>query len=246
VRLEEHEVRSRLIDPLHDGVRIAHLSDIHAATGLRPRRLLRAIEEVNRVRPDVVVLTGDYVCASSRPIPLLIEALRRLEVPAWATLGNHDYWTGHELVVAALGEAGVKVLRNEHETIELGGAPLHLIGVDDHRTGHADVPRAFAGVPTGGTRLVLTHDPNVVDALHGREAALVFAGHTHGGQIRLPGLTAGIARRIGVRYLSGFFLVGETLLYVNRGLGAAVPVRLAAPMEIAFFTLRRSLPDPQR
>ncbi len=231
-------MRSRLVDPRHDGVRLAHLSDIHAGGRLRPRRLLKVIDLVNRMRPDAVVLTGDYVCASSRPIPLLIEAFRRLEVPAWATLGNHDYWTGAELVVQALEQAGVRVLRNASDALEIGGAPLRLVGIDDHRTGHADATGAFRGVGAGGTRLVLTHDPNVADKLEGRGVALVLAGHTHGGQIRLPRLTEQIARRIGVKYLAGFFQLDETLLYVNRGLGAAVPVRLAAPMEIAFFTLR--------
>lgn len=245
VRIEQHEVRSSLVDPCHDGVVLAHLSDIHIANGLRPRRLLRAIELVNQLRPEAVLLTGDYVCASSRPAPQLAEALRRLEVPAWATLGNHDYWSGARQVVEALESAGIRVLCNSHDSLELRGAPLRLIGVDDHRTGHADAEAAFAGLGPGGTRVVLTHDPNAADALGGRGAALVLAGHTHGGQIRLPGLTAGIARRIGVKYLAGFYELGPTMLYVNRGLGAAVPLRFAAPMEIAFLTLRRAAERPE-
>jgi predicted MPP superfamily phosphohydrolase len=244
VRLEEHEIVSRLVEPCHDGVRLAHLSDLHLAAGLRPRRLLRAIELVNRLRPDLVLITGDFVCASVRPTDALSEALRHLRVPAWATLGNHDYWSGAEQVERAVREGGVQVLRNSRATIELRGAPLHLIGVDDFRTGHSDVAAAFAGLEPGGTRVVLTHDPNVADDLVGHGAALIVAGHTHGGQIRVPGLTREIAKRIGVKYLAGFFQLGETRLYVNRGLGAAVPLRLAAPMEIALLTLRTARLEP--
>jgi predicted MPP superfamily phosphohydrolase len=245
IRLEEHEARSPLVDARHDGVRLVHLSDIHAAGPLRPRRLHRAVELANALRPHAVLLTGDYVCASARPAALIADALGRLEVPAWATLGNHDHWSGAARVAAALESAGVRVLRNAHDALLLQGAPLHLIGVDDHRTGHADPEAAFAGVGPAGTRVVLTHDPNAADALAGRGAALVLAGHTHGGQIRLPGVTAGIARRIGIKYLSGFFELGPTLLYVNRGLGAAVPLRIAAPMEVALLTLRRAAEKPQ-
>jgi predicted MPP superfamily phosphohydrolase len=238
VQVERHKVISPLVDARHDGLRIAHLTDLHVATAIRPRRLQRCIELVNAARPDLVVFTGDYVCSSVRSLPLLEEALARLEVPAWATLGNHDHWAGAGAVIAALERAGVRVLVNAHETLPVRGAPLHLVGIDDHHSGHADPEAAFAKVGSGGTRLVLTHDPNAADAAARHGAALVLAGHTHGGQICLPRVTERIARRVGVKYLGGFFRVGETLLYVNRGLGAAVPVRLAAPMEIAFLALR--------
>lgn len=238
VAIEDHEVSSRLVHPSHDGVRLAHLSDLHVSADVRPRRLLRMVELVNERRPDFALLTGDYVNVTVRALPRLIEALSRLAVPAWGVLGNHDHWADAERVESALARSGICVLRNASATFELRGAPLHLVGIDDHRTGHADAEAAFHGVPAHGTRLVITHDPNAADALRGRGAALVLAGHTHGGQIRLPRLTEGIARRIGVKYLAGFFPVGEGWLYVNRGLGAAVPVRWAAPMEIAFMTLR--------
>lgn len=238
VAIEDHEVASRLVHPSHDGVRLAHLSDLHVSADVRPRRLLRMVELVNQRKPDFVLLTGDYVNITVRALPRLIDALSRLSVPAWGVLGNHDHWADAVRVETALWRSGVRVLRNASATFELRGAPLHLVGIDDHRTGHADPEAAFRGVPALGTRLVITHDPNAVDALCGRGAALVLAGHTHGGQIRLPRLTESIARRIGVKYLAGFFPVGEGWLYVNRGLGAAVPVRWAAPREIAFMTLR--------
>lgn len=244
VRIESHEVCSPLVHPHHDGVRLAHLSDLHLFADVRPRRLLRMVELVNARNPDFALLTGDYVNATVRALPRLTDALSRLEVPTWAVLGNHDHWANAGRVETALADSGVRVLRNAHQTLPMRGAPLHLIGVDDHRSGHADPHAAFDGLPAHGTRLVFTHDPNATDALHGRGAALVLAGHTHGGQIRLPRLTERIARRIGVKYLAGFFPVGDGWLYVNRGLGAALPLRVAAPMEIAFITLRTSRPLP--
>jgi predicted MPP superfamily phosphohydrolase len=238
VAIENHEVASRLVHPCHDGLRLAHLSDLHVSANLPARRLLRMVELVNARRPDFALLTGDYVNLTVRALPRLVDALSRLEVPSWGVLGNHDHWADAARVTAALERSGVRVLRNSSSTLEVFGAPLHLVGVDDYRTGHADAAMAFEGLPVLGTRLVLTHDPNAADALHGRGAALVLAGHTHGGQIRLPRVTEGIARWIGVKYLAGFFRVGDGWLYVNRGLGAVVPLRVAAPRELAFITLR--------
>ncbi len=238
VNLEEYEVRSPLIQPEHDGVVVAHLTDLHVSAALRPRRLWRILDLINARRPDLVLLTGDYVCTSARAIPRLELALSRLQPPAFATLGNHDHWTDPRAIEAGLRRAGIAVLRNEFATVRLRDQDLHLIGIDDHRTGNSDAQAAFSGLPLDGTRLVLTHDPNAADLLPGRGVALALAGHTHGGQILLPRVTRGIARRIGVKYLSGFFAVGETHLYVSRGLGSALPLRVAAPREVAFLTLR--------
>src|SRR5207302_1096931 len=145
--------------PSLDGVRIAQLSDIHVRTGVRPRRLEAAIELVNAARPDLVVLTGDYVCMSPLPLPMLTFALNRLSAPAFATLVNHDHCSDARKVRSALADAGVTVLTNEHRALKLRGAQLHLVGVDDSITRHHDPDRAFHGVPEGATSVVLSHDP---------------------------------------------------------------------------------------
>ncbi len=240
VYIEEHEVTSQLVDANHDGMKLAHLSDLHVYSRFKPRRLWRIIDLVNKRQPNVVLLTGDYVCLSQRSLRLLTEALQNLSIPAWATLGNHDHWAGAQAVSAALQMAGIRVLDNVHCTLLYQGTPLHIIGIDDYRTGHAKTAAALSRVASGGTRIVLTHNPLVADEIAGCGIALILAGHTHGGQIRLPGVTTGIARRIGVKYLAGFYELGDTILYVNRGLGASIPLRWAAPREVAFFTLRSS------
>lgn len=236
--VREHDVASPRVHPALDGVRIGQLSDIHVRGGVRPRRLELAVEQMNALRPDFVALTGDYVCISAVPLPSLTRTLRRLQMPAFATLGNHDHWCGAVKVRAALEDAGVTVLTNEHRELQVRGASLYLVGVDDSVTRNHDPEKAFSGVPTDSTRVVLSHDPHSADFLHRYEPALILSGHTHGGQVYFRGLTPFISQKLGMRYLHGFFEIEGTVLYVNRGLGAALPVRFRAPTEVAHLTLR--------
>lgn len=235
-----HEVASPRIHPGLDGIRIGQLSDIHVRSGVAPRALQAAVEMLNSLKPHLVVLTGDYVCLSPRPLPRLTEALAALAVPSYAILGNHDHWTDARKVRQALARAGVDVLCNEHRRIQIGRAHLHLVGVDDSITRHQDPERAFRGVPSNATRVVLSHDPRSADVLHHYRPALILSGHTHGGQIYFKRLTPFLSRRAGAKYLSGFFEVHGSVLYVNRGIGASVPVRFRAPKEVAHLVLRSS------
>jgi hypothetical protein len=131
------------------------------------------------------------------------------------------------------------VLENEHVSVPLRGAPLHIVGVDDHTTGRANVPLAFRHVPPGGTRLALAHNPESAEECARWGADLVLSGHTHGMQVVVPRVTHRIAERVGIRYLSGFFPIGETLLYVTTGVGSWLPVRAGAPAEVALLKLTR-------
>jgi predicted MPP superfamily phosphohydrolase len=233
-----HSVASSRISPELDGLKIAHLSDIHVRAGVRPRRLEAAVEMVNAQKPDLVALTGDYVCISNRPLPALTEALRALKVPAYATLGNHDHWSGARAVEKALQKAGVDVLRNQSRAVQTARGLVHLVGIDDSVTRHHDPERAFAGVPPSATTIALSHDPNSADFLHPYGPALILSGHTHGGQLFFRRLTPFLTSKMGVKYLAGFFDVNGSMLYVNRGLGAALPLRYRTPMEVALLTLR--------
>jgi len=237
-----HDVFSLRIDPGLDGIRIGQLSDIHVRTGVKPRVLHAAVEMLNALRPHFVVLTGDYVCLSPKPLPELTAALRDLAVPSYATLGNHDHWSDARRVRQALTRAGVDVLINEHRVLQFGRSHLHLVGVDDSITHHHDPERAFRGVPAAATRVVLSHDPKSADFLHHYRPALILSGHTHGGQIYFRRLTPFLSKRVGIKYLSGFFEVHGSLLYVSRGIGASVPVRFRAPREVAQLTLRALAP----
>jgi predicted MPP superfamily phosphohydrolase len=225
-----------------DGLRLAHLSDIHVQRLLHPHHLDRAVETVDHAAPDLVLLTGDYVCYHRGAIPRLARSLARLpgHAPRVAVLGNHDHWCDGPAIRAALESVGICVLQNEHTVVEVRGTRLLVVGVDDARTGRHDPVRAFAGVPDLPT-IALTHDPRAADLLVHHHPALILAGHTHGGQIRLGRLTDRVAGRLGQRYLHGLFpLRGGSHLYVSRGLGASVPVRVRAQPEVPILTLRRS------
>lgn len=244
--LSLHDVVSHRIDPSLEGIRIGHLSDIHVRTGVKPRRLHLAVEMMNALKPDVVLLTGDYVCFSPRPLPALTSALKELKVPAFATLGNHDHWSGAPQVRRALSDAGVDVLTNEHRTLQINGGTFHIVGVDDSVTKNHDPVRAFSRVPEHGTRIVMAHDPSFADSLLPWRPALILSGHTHGGQVFIKRLTPYLSAKVGVKYLSGFFELDGSVLYVSRGLGASLPVRFRAPMEISQLTLRSAALSMQR
>lgn len=231
------------LDPAHDGLRIAHLSDLHVGLLTPHAYIRRAVELARAERPDLVLLTGDYVCYSPKFVDRLGEIVAGLEAPTVCVLGNHDYWTSGSAVTQALARNHYDVLRNQHTRIELNHAPLTIVGIDDAITGHADTQRAFRGVPPQGSRLVLTHAPALADAAAAQGPSLILAGHTHGGHVYIPRVTAGLLAAAGNPYLAGFYRVGDSLLYVNRGVGASsVPIRAGAPAEVSLLTLRAAPP----
>jgi predicted MPP superfamily phosphohydrolase len=238
-RLVERDVVVPGLDPAHDGVRIAHLTDLHVGMLTPARKIQRALEMAHAAKPDLLLMTGDFVCYSPKFVGKLAELTRSIAVPTYCVLGNHDYWTDGAGVRRALESNGLAVLRNDHSDIWLRRSVLTVVGVDDAITGHSDVKRAFSSVKKHGSRIVLTHVPNLADraAEHGR--GLILAGHTHGGHVKIGSLTEKIAARFGNRYLAGFYGVKDALLYVNCGIGSSsVPIRAGAPSECAVFTLR--------
>ena len=135
------------------------------------------------------------------------------------TLGNHDYYASGDEVAAALAASGYDVLRNRHLTVEMAGAPLHLIGIDDPVTRKDDIDAAFAGLPAGGTRVALCHCPEAAPELAARGAHLVLSGHTHGGQINVRGITDRIFRSAGRRYFEAGLYRGQRRLAVRERRG---------------------------
>jgi hypothetical protein len=240
--VSERDVPIRGLDPRHDGLRIAHLSDVHVGR-FTPRAHVRAaVELAAAAKPDITALTGDYVCWSRTEIPLVEEWLAGLGGRrVVAVLGNHDYFTSGRGVAAALGRNGYDVLRNANTTIEVNGAPLTIVGIDDPITRHDDSAAAFEGARVG-TRLVLVHYPVDPRGLVGRGAQLVLSGHTHGGQLNIPGVTTRMLRRVGIRYRGGLYDLDGARLYVTTGVGF-VGVSLRAgegtAAEVAVLTLRR-------
>jgi len=234
------------LDPRHDGLRVAQLSDIHVGERTPPELIRAAIGEANAFQPDLVVLTGDFLSRERSGVPLIREQLAGLAAPTVAVLGNHDHRVDPGGAFRALRALGYDVLRNQHTRLRLRGAPLSVVGVDDLLTRHADPARAMAGVPRG-SRLVLAHGPRTADALRELdEPLLVLAGHTHGGQIHLPGITPFLLRSLaGEPYERGQFRLGKVRLYVNRGVGTwALRWRVNSAPEVTLATLRVADPEP--
>jgi predicted MPP superfamily phosphohydrolase len=229
------------LSPVHDGVLIAQLSDIHVGSGTPRARVAAALEVVRRAKPDLVLLTGDFVTHTRYPLPRIPEELGDMFQPAYAVLGNHDHFVGARLVRDALEGIGCTVLANEARGIDVRGEPLYLVGIDDAVTRHDDVGRALRDLPPRTPALVMAHSPTTADDLPAARGLACFSGHTHGGHLHVGPLTSWIATKIGQPYLRGAHRVRDNFLYVNRGLGfgrgSAVP-RLGAEPEVAFFDLR--------
>jgi predicted MPP superfamily phosphohydrolase len=241
-RVQALELLVHGLDPVHDGLRVAHLTDVHVGLITPAWRIRAAIERANEAAADLVVLTGDYVCYSPRYVPVLESLMAGLRGPVVAVLGNHDYWTDGAGVARALARNGYQVLRNQHTTLTVRGRPLTVVGIDDAITRHDDVDASFRGLPShprAGSRVVLTHAPGLVKHAAARGGGLVLAGHTHGAQIHIPRLSQKLWNAVGKPFVKGVYRVGDATLYVNSGVGtSSIPLRAGAPSEVAVLTLR--------
>lgn len=233
-------VRHPRVDHRTEGMRVAHITDIHLGRWVKPRHVEALSHYVNQRSPDLTVLTGDYVGYSRRDISRCADALGHLEGPVFATLGNHDHWASTEASVEAFERAGIPLLNNtSHPLTTPGGHQLRVIGVDDAVTKRHDVEAAFSGVDDDAFRLTLCHVPDLSPRVARAGADLILSGHTHGLQFNVPRLAASLATKLGMRYIEGAYtLDARCMLYVSRGLGSASwPWRYRAAPELAFFRL---------
>ena len=236
---------------LHDvfrGTRIVQISDMHYANFSEPFFIRRVVERVNRLKPDIVLLTGDYISAGLYPREEInrhayecTEILSGIACPIrYSVLGNHDYMVSPEMVTDALLAHHIPVLTNRSEPLERDGRRLWFAGTGDAISHHADLNAAVpdASRKDGEPVILLTHEPDILKDVAPYGVDLMLSGHTHGGQIRLPFLPALFVPELGAEYVEGHFRMGNTQLYVNRGIGAVgLPFRLNCPPEITVLTL---------
>lgn len=239
------------LPPALDGLRIAQVSDVHYDQYTEPSFLRRVVEQVNRLAPDVVVLTGDYI--SEGPMPqsfggkssyACAEILAGITCPQrWSVLGNHDTRVNPTMVTDALETHGLPVLANRYIPFEKDGARIWIGGVKDIGLSDPDLnlatPRGLqkANEPV----ILLAHEPDYADtvAQHGG-VDLMLSGHSHGGQVRLPLIGALYTPPLGRKYVEGLFhLQNDLQVYVNRGIGTVgVPFRFDCRPELTLLTLR--------
>ncbi len=238
--VNEVEVFLTSLDPAHDGLRIVQLSDLHIGSGVPDGRIISAVREANDLKPDLVVLTGDFVTNKRDPLSRVPQLLEPLNAPRVAVLGNHDHWSGAGVLHDGLERIGVNVLENENTSLRLRGVDFHVIGIDDSTTRNDDVEKAYRGAGKA-SRLVLTHTPSCAKNLPAWEDVLCLSGHTHGGQWNVPALTKGIYKAAGQPWFRGGYTVRGNQLYVNRGMGFGKGTRMPrinSDPELSVITLR--------
>jgi hypothetical protein len=232
-----------------DGMKIVQLSDLHLHHISRAYRT--AIDVIRREHPSLVVITGDLVDRpeeTSACLAFLSKVWAAAGGPVVVVPGNWDHrafptkrsiaaW--HKRIQA---ETGTRVLANQNVVLHRHGDRMWLVGTDDPYFGHADLDASFRGVPDTAFALVLTHAPEAFEELAQRPAArLVLAGHTHGGQVRLPFIGAvRVPSRYGTRFARGLFKLGDTFFYVNAGMGMShLPIRFLCRPELTVLTLKK-------
>jgi predicted MPP superfamily phosphohydrolase len=227
------------------GLRVVQISDIHHGLFLPKEWLSEAVRQANRLNPDIIALTGDFVTYSRRNIGPAAELLGRLRARygVFAVLGNHDFRVDAAAITEALRRQHIDVLRNRHVTLWFGGESVYLAGVDDYGYG-ADLRRAMRGVPREAATILLAHNPRVIHLASRHNVSLVLSGHTHGGQVNLPLLGTVYGRSPErLRYKIGWDRMAATQIYVSRGIGTIVlPWRLRCPAEITHLELLQGTP----
>jgi len=241
ILVRRNDLRFEKLPPLFEGFTILHISDLHV--DMNEVAMNRLSELVGSMQYDVCVLTGDYRGRTFGPFQPALDGVARLgnhlKQPIYAVLGNHDTIQ----MVPGLEAMGIRVLLNECETIVRRDQRIYLAGIDDAHFYRVDnIEKAALSIPRGQFSILLSHTPEVYRQAAHANFDLMLSGHTHGGQICLPGsipikLEAVLPRRMG----AGPWQYGDMTGYTSVGAGSSVvPVRLNCPPEITLHHLRRT------
>lgn len=250
ISIERHTIRlNRLPEQFH-GLRIAQISDLHYAEYTEPFFIREVVDHVNRLKPDVVVLNGDYVTEGFfSPQHTMgfaykcVEILSKIECPLrYAVLGNHDSTLAEPAVIDAFKVHHIPLLYNSYLPLERDGKRIWFAGTGDVVAERMDLNKAVppSSRIDGEPVILMVHEPDVLPRVANHNVDLMLSGHTHGGQVRFPFLPAltMMLPSWGKIYVEGLFRLGPTQLYVNRGIGTVgLPFRFNCPPEIAEITL---------
>jgi predicted MPP superfamily phosphohydrolase len=226
----------RGLPPSLDGLRIGMLTDVHHSAVVSASDVMRAVQLVKDASPDIVVLGGDYVSFFDRsyvsPVAELLAPLAGAPQGSFAVLGNHD---DEREVPAALASRGFTVLKDQRTALTIKGERLDIAGIRFWTRSAGEIAAVLKG--TGGTTLLLAHDPRRLVEAAALDVQLVLSGHTHGGQVLVPGIGAIAGRKFPV--LAGAAARDNTAIFVSRGVGTVyVPIRINCPPDVAILTLR--------
>ena len=231
------------LSPAFQDFKIVQISDLHVGKLMGAARLEQIIDQVNQQKPDLVVITGDFVTHHpDRYANILVSGFQQL-TPTQKTvgvLGNHDYWSDPTEVRRILETGNVLELNNSIYTVERNQEQLHIAGVDDVWSGEPDLEAVLQQLPGEGAAILLVHEPDFaeISRLTGR-FDLELSGHSHGGQIRFPLIGALFYPPYGRLYPQGRYDVDGMIHYTNRGVGMVqLGARLLCRPEITVFTLK--------
>jgi predicted MPP superfamily phosphohydrolase len=230
------DIGVRGLPPALDGLRIGVITDVHHSAVVPAEDVTRAVTMLADAAPDIVVLGGDYISffdrSYIRPVAELLAPLAGAPHGAFAVLGNHD---DEREVPAALTARGFSVLKDQRTALTIKGERLDIAGIRFWTRTPGEVASVLKG--TGGTTLLLAHDPRRLVEAAALDVQLVLSGHTHGGQVIVPGVGAVAGRKFPV--LAGSATRENTSIFVSRGVGTVyVPVRINCPPDVAVLTLR--------
>jgi predicted MPP superfamily phosphohydrolase len=250
LELTRHQVPVLGLPASFAGLQLIQLSDFHCSRRVPPSYLNEAVDLTLTQSPDLIVLTGDFIHNGFKFVPSVAKTLGRLKAPdgVFAVLGNHDFSVRnalgirrhrhlHRAIGDALQDHGIRVLRNETIRLCRGDHTLQLTGVEDLWSRVCDIEQAYAGSEPNQPRLVLAHNPCTIDHIGNRRCDLMLSGHTHGGQINLPGVGRVTLSRNGKRFAAGMYHLADRYLYVNKGVGFGFRVRYNVRPEVASLTL---------
>lgn len=253
-------IRLRRLPEAFHGFRIVVLGDMHFGPYAGKAQVERAVRIALSLKPDLTILVGDFVShplfvpngpEGARHAEPCAEVLQQLTgtlpdalpgtLPGTrvvSILGNHDHWNGADAVADALDSHGLRVLRNQSLPLERDGQRIWIVGVDDVYEHANDLDKALQKIPRDETKIVAVHEPDFADRTAMHPVDLQLSGHSHGGQVRIPGYGAPILPHLGKKYSIGLNRVRDLQVYTNRGIGVVTPpVRLNCPPEVTLITL---------
>ncbi len=241
LQLERVTVPVKNLGSSFEGFKIALLGDFHLYPHTEIELIRRAVDMANDLKPDLVALLGDYVLDEADSIFELAPVLARLNAPygVFSVLGNHDHWKGATIVRRGLEESGLPVLDNSGLTLSRGKDRIYLAGLGDGWMRRFDLSQALEKQPQDVPIILLIHEPDFADTFSAdSRISLQLSGHSHGGQVRLPGIGAPVLPPYGRKYDQGLYRVQDMWLYTNRGIGVTVPpVRFNCRPEVTEMTL---------
>lgn len=232
---------------LQKPLKVVHISDIHADVFTSAEKIDRYIQLVNEANPDLVIFTGDLITEGIGHVQEGADALQKVKARhgVYAVIGDHDYWAGPDHIVDALEQRGIRVLENETVQIEHAGTPISIAGVTEiysYNLERNQLRGLINTTPDDGIKIVSSHQASdrLIEFSQESGTDLLLAGHTHGGQVRIPVFFYPFtAVRSETPYVNGHWTLGNMLLNINSGLGFTLsPVRYNAPAQVSVITVR--------